>query len=150
MKRDGIIDIRDMVYLDTSVLVAYYYPEPISPLVEKFVRGLSRPNISVLTEVEFASAVSKKVRENTLTPEDASRIEGMFQSHIEGGLFRRLMIDADHYQRARGWILQFAVPLRSLDAIHLAVAARNGLKLASSDQRLCNAARHYGIEVKEF
>jgi len=139
-----------MVYLDTSVLVAYYYPEPITPLVEKFVRALSRPGISMLTEVEFASALSRKVRENTLTPEDASRIERLFQSHVEEGLFRRLMIDADHYQRAQTWILQFAVPLRLLDAIHLAVAARNRLKLASSDQRLCNAARHYGIEVKEF
>jgi predicted nucleic acid-binding protein len=139
-----------MVYLDTSVLVAYYYPEPISPLVEKFVRTLSRPSICVLTEVEFASALSRKVRENTLTPEDANRIEKLFQSHVEEGLYRRLMIDADHYQRAKSWILQFVVPLRSLDAIHLAVAAGNRLKLASSDQGLCHAARHYGIEVKEF
>jgi predicted nucleic acid-binding protein len=139
-----------MVYLDTSVLVAYYYPEPISPLVEEFVRTLSRPSICMLTEVEFASALSKKVLEKTLIPEDASRIERLFQSHVEDGLFRRLMIDADHYQRARNWILQFAAPLRALDAIHLAVAARNRLKLASGDQRLCNAARHYGIDVKEF
>jgi len=139
-----------MVYLDTSVLVAYYYPEPISPFVEKFVRTLLRPGICLLTEVEFASALSRKVRENTLTPEDASRIERLFQSHVEEGLFRRLMIDADDYQRAKSWILQFAVPLRSLDAIHLAMAAKNRLKLASSDQRLCHAARHYGIDVKEF
>jgi len=139
-----------MVYLDTSVLVAYYYPEPISASIEKFIRTLSRPTICFLTEVEFASALSKKVRENTLTPEDASRIEAQFQSHVQEGLFTRLMIDDDHYQRARSWILQFAVPLRSLDAIHLAVAARNRLKLASSDRRLSDAARHYGIEVKEF
>jgi predicted nucleic acid-binding protein len=139
-----------MVYLDTSVLVAYYYPEPISPLVEKFVRTLSHPGISVLTEVEFASALSKKVREDTLRQQDASRIERLFQSHVEEGLFKRLMIDVDHYQRARNWILQFVVPLRTLDAIHLAVAAKNRMMLASSDQRLCNASRHYGIEVREF
>jgi predicted nucleic acid-binding protein len=99
-----------MVYLDTSVLVAYYYPEPISPLVEKFVRTLSRPGICVLTEVEFASALSRKVRENTLTPEDASRIERLFQSHVEEGLFRRLMIDADHYQPQR--VGSYSLPCR--------------------------------------
>jgi predicted nucleic acid-binding protein len=52
-----------MVYLDTSILVAYYYPEPISALVEKFVRALSRPRICMLTEVEFAFALAKKVFE---------------------------------------------------------------------------------------
>lgn len=139
-----------MVYLDTSVLVAYYYPEPISPLVEKFVRTLWRPGICVLTEVEFASALSRKVRERGLTPEDAGRIERLFHSHVQEGLFRRLMIDADDYQRAKSLVLQFAVPLRALDAIHLAIAARSRMKLASSDQRLCNAARHYGIEAIEF
>jgi hypothetical protein len=47
-----------MVYIDTSVLVAYYRPERLSEKAEELLMGFVRPAISSLTEVEFFSAVS--------------------------------------------------------------------------------------------
>ena len=54
------------VYVDTSVLAAYYRPKPLSLAAERALRNLSSPMISDLTLVEFASAISRKVREKTL------------------------------------------------------------------------------------
>ncbi len=47
-----------MYYLDTSVLAAYYCPEPLSEKVEKLVISADRPCISSFTEVELAPAIS--------------------------------------------------------------------------------------------
>ncbi|GAG95804.1 unnamed protein product, partial [marine sediment metagenome] len=52
-----------MIYLDTSVLAAYYCPEEKSDAVEKIIVKNKPLRISPLNEVEFASALSKKVRE---------------------------------------------------------------------------------------
>jgi len=59
-----------MAYLDTSILAAYYCPEPLSDLVEKLIVQLDEPAVSHLTEVELASALSKKIRGGWLTMED--------------------------------------------------------------------------------
>ena len=58
-----------MNYIDTSVLIAYYCPEPISETAEKLILSSKRPCISSLTEVELASALSRNVREKNLSPE---------------------------------------------------------------------------------
>jgi predicted nucleic acid-binding protein len=136
-----------MVYVDTSVLVAYYCPEPISDAVEEIIRDLKRPVISRLTEVELISAISRKIRENDLTLSDGSRIFNQFHSHIKNAMFRQLAVDDQHYQIATNWISRFSTPLRTLDALHLAIAAFNNLSLITADAQLSNAARHFGVEV---
>ncbi len=76
-----------MSYLDTSALVPYYCPEPNSEAVEKIIMETRWPAISNLTEVELASAVSRKIREGNLSQADGNRIIRQFQSHIEQNLF---------------------------------------------------------------
>ena len=51
-----------MIYVDTSVLAAYYCPEPQSEKVEDVLMQNHPWTISVLTEVELLSAIAKKVR----------------------------------------------------------------------------------------
>ncbi len=63
-----------MVYIDTSVLVAYYCPEAMSNQVENILVNTDRPAISQLTEVELASALARKIRERTLAREDGNEI----------------------------------------------------------------------------
>ena len=55
-----------MVYIDTSVLVAYYCPEGLSEKAEELLMSYLRPAISSLTEVELFSAVSGKVRKKEI------------------------------------------------------------------------------------
>jgi predicted nucleic acid-binding protein len=55
-----------LIYLETSVLAAFYVPEPLSAKAERAVRSEAKPAISELTELEFFSAVARKVRSGGL------------------------------------------------------------------------------------
>ena len=136
-----------MYYLDTSVLAAYYCPEPLSVKAEKIILGTDRPCISSLTEVELASAISRKIREKNLTPEDGNKIINQFQTHLKESLYGLISVENRHYQIAKNWILQFAVPLKSLDAVHLAIAGEDNLTLLTADRQLNLAAKHFGIKA---
>jgi predicted nucleic acid-binding protein len=52
-----------------------------------------------------------------------------------------------HYEAARGWLARFTLPLRALDALHLALADREGLRLATADQDLSRSAKNLGLAV---
>jgi predicted nucleic acid-binding protein len=134
-------------YFDTSALVAYYCPEPISDAVEKILLQSNQPAISLLTEVELTSAVARKVREDNLSHQDGNRILNQFQSHLEHRMFRWIPIEEHHFRQARNWISQFTTPLRTLDALHLALAAGEGTHLVTADLQLARAAAFYGVEV---
>ena len=134
-----------MLYLDTSVLVAHYCPERISRKVEKIILLTQQPAISYLTAVELVSALSKKIRDKTLTAADGNKIINRFHAHIEQGLLLWIPIEFQHYQIAKGWIAQFTTPLRTLDALHLAVASRQGLTLLTADVQLAESAKFLGV-----
>ena len=136
-----------MYYLDTSILAAYYCPEPLSQKVERIIMGTKLPGISSLTEIELASAISRKTREKNLSPEDGNRIFNQFQTHLKESLYRLISVENRHYQTAKNWILRFAVPLKTLDAIHLAIAAESDLTLLTADRPLAVCARYFGIKV---
>ena len=110
--------------------------------------GADRPWISSLTEVDLAFAVSRKIREGNLSVEDGNRIFYQFQIHLKEALCRLITVVDRHYQTAKVWILQFAVPLRSLDAIHLAVAAEDNLTMLTADKQLFKSAKHFGIDAQ--
>ena len=136
-----------MYYIDTSVLVAYYCPEPLSEKAEEIITASGKPAISSLTHLELFSAISRKVREG-LNPEDGNRIIRQFENHLkEQKLYRLLDIDEHHYTMAANWIAQFNTPLRSLDGLHLAVSAAAQLNLLTADGKLAEAARFFGLEV---
>ena len=136
-----------MYYVDTSVLVAYYCPEPISETAEKLILSSKRPCISSLTEVELASALSRKIREKNLSPDDGNKIFNQFQSHLEQSLYGLTAVEDRHYQTAKTWIVQFSTPLKTLDALHLAVAAEGDLTLLTADKHLSISAKYFGIDV---
>ena len=130
-----------MVYIDTSVLVAYYCPEPLSEKAEKLLISYLKPAISSLTEVEFFSAVSRKVRKKEINSKDAGRVTARFLAHMDSDNYTYIPIERHHYRLARDWIGMFKIELRTLDAIHLAVASSEGLTLLTSDQRLFKSAK---------
>ncbi|MFH1044269.1 MAG: type II toxin-antitoxin system VapC family toxin [Pseudomonadota bacterium] len=128
-------------YIDTSVLVAYYLPEPLSERAERGLRRGGTPCISPLVELEFASVLARKVRARELAPAAARAALEQFRAHQEEGLYRRLEIGAAHYDQARRWVEAFSPPLRTLDALHLSVAAGAGAALLTADVQLARAAR---------
>ena len=136
-----------MFYIDTSVIVAYYYPEPLSEKAEAFLMTHTRPAISTLTEVEMFSALSRKIREGELSRKDAGRIIAKFLSHVDGHYYTHLFVEAHHYRLARDWIGLFHTNLRTLDALHLAIAHAEGLTFVTADQGLAGSAKVFGMDV---
>jgi len=56
-------------------------------------------------------------------------------------------VEAGHYHLARYWLGLFNTSLRSLEALHLAVASTGGLTVATADLGLSKSARVLGLEV---
>jgi predicted nucleic acid-binding protein len=133
-------------YFDTSVLVAYYSPESMSAKAEKLLRKASPPVISRLAEVEFASAVSRKIRDRELAEPAGNKILNLFQSHVTQGFYHVLSMEGHHFEQAREWISRFDTPLRTLDALHLTLAALENAQLITADRQLHEGATLLGVD----
>lgn len=136
-----------MHYIDTSVLVAYYCPESLSDKAESFIRKKGVPYLSVLSEVEFSSALAKKIRQKEMDPAAAKRVVAQLQAHLASEFFIRLTLEDYHYRLARDWIQLFKTPLRALDSLHLALASSHNLPVVTSDKNLVKSAKAVGIKV---
>ena len=69
------------VYLDTSLLVAVYVPETLTGKVLQLLKEPIIVFISSLVEVEFYSALSRKLRMGELRASQCRRITGLFDRH---------------------------------------------------------------------
>jgi len=136
-----------MFYVDTSLLAAYYCPEGLSEKAEIFLTTHSPLSISNLTELEMFSALSRKVREKELNRPTASRILAKFLSHLYGRFYTCFSVETQHFRLARDWIGQFNTGLKSLDAIHLAVASLEGARLATADRNLAESAKILAMDA---
>jgi len=134
-----------MFYADTSIVVAYYCAEENSSEVENLITGSEDSAISMLAEVEFYSALSRKVREKSISVKDAHRISSQFELHLNEDYFTILQIESSHYAIAKNWISGFDTNLRTLDALHLAVAFSKGIPIATSDRNLAKSADTLGV-----
>jgi len=135
------------MYIDTSLLVPYYCPEALSRVAERTLRRDPGPAVSDLVEVEFFSALARKVRVRAMSAGDATRTGERFLDHLQAGLYVRIAVQRRHYEAARAWLARFTLPLRALDALHLALADREGLRLATADQDLSRSAKGLGVAV---
>ena len=137
-----------MIYLDTSVVVPFYWPEALSDVVEQLLRSETEPALSQLVSVELFSAVSRRVRMGEISQEQARQIAARFQTHLDSGFYTLLPLEPVYYQLAREWISRFETPLRTLDALHLACASSNDLCLVTADEALAESAEALGVEVR--
>ena len=134
-----------MIYVDTSVLAAYYCPEPLSGQAQRALAQANERAISSLVELEFVSAIARKVRTREMRRGDARRILAAFQSHLEQGIYTRLAVESAHFAKARDWLTTLAIPLQTLDALHVAMAAMKGCPLLTADAALAKACAKVGV-----
>jgi predicted nucleic acid-binding protein len=137
----------DGAYIDTSVLGAYYCPEDLSSAAEAALRSVATPVISVLTEIEFGSLISRKKRLGELADRQSRDILALFENHVSEGFYRRIAFGNDKFIKARQLITSMTSSLRTLDALHLAAAMIESLPLMTSDRILAAAARHHKTRV---
>ena len=79
--------------------------------------------------------------------EEALTVVERFQTDLEDGFYQRLVLEPAYYTTARDWISQFETPLRTFDALHLAIAAATGVPLITADKALSGSAEALGITV---
>src|SRR5688572_28348770 len=109
------------MYLDTSVVVKLYTREPDSVECEKLVSGQSIVS-SELLYAELWSALLGKERQGQITPEDRQRVWEIFEAHLLDDVIELVEIDGVVVREAAEIMARVhpQVPLRTLDAIHLA------------------------------
>jgi predicted nucleic acid-binding protein len=132
-------------YFDTSLIAPLYRSEPLTAMAEALQEEY-RPVVSVLTELEMASTVARWVRMGELTQEQAASIDRVFGEDLRVGAFECVELGQRAYWQARNWLQRQDTSLRTLDALHLAVAAEQGWPILTADRQLHNAAQTLGCK----
>lgn len=131
------------MYIDTSVFVKLYTREPDSADCEQVVAG-HRLVSSELLYTELWSALLAKERHGQLTPEARQRVWQLFEIHLLEDAVELIELDGVVVREAAEMIARVhpMVPLRTLDAIHLATFANlDAGPLFTNDRRMIDAAR---------
>lgn len=131
------------MYLDTSVFVKLYTREPDSAECERVVAGHKIVS-SELLYTELWSALLAKERAGSLTPESRQRVWEIFESHLLDDVVELIELNGHVVREAAEMIARVhpQVPLRTLDAIHLATfAGLDSGPLFTGDRRMIDAAR---------
>jgi predicted nucleic acid-binding protein len=137
----------ESAYIDTSVLGAYYCPELLSTAAEDALRQIKTPVISVLSEVELYSLISRKRRLRELNERQAKDILELFGNHVVDGFFRRISLSTEHFIKARQLVASMDSSLRTLDALHLAAAITESIILLTADRDFAKSAKRFKCGV---
>ncbi len=139
------------MYLDTSVLVKRYVAEPDSDEVDDVIVGFTLVS-SELAVAEVWSALLAKERNAVLSPTAREMAWKAFLTDVDEGVIRLIPLDGVMIREANETMLRVHphVPLRTLDAIHLATYASviTG-PLFTKDKRMLAAARLLGYATVE-
>jgi predicted nucleic acid-binding protein len=140
------------VYLDTSALVKRYLPERNSEAFETYFSELTPAHISRLTLVELRSTFARKRRQARLNPAQEAAAMNEVRIDIQNGLLSVApSTDADFIEAFRLMDELTTLPLRTLDALHLATASGLGSSvIATADDVMRRAAQQLQLEVAYF
>jgi uncharacterized protein len=137
------------MYLDSCVIVKLLSREPDSEAYHALVVGQSIVT-SELAVAEVRSALLAKERAGRISRQDRLAGWRLFQEKVREQEFYLLTLNRQIVERAGGVIDQChpKVPLRTLDAIHVATAElHGGEQMCSSDVRVCEASELIGLAL---
>jgi predicted nucleic acid-binding protein len=131
-------------YADTSLLVSALTPDENTSRARAWL--LTRPSliISGWATVEFGAVVRRQARVGRIDDRGVEAAESGLQTLVASGAFRPVLAD-DVVEAGR--LVRRHAPLRAPDALHLAVALRLNLPLATFDAGLASAAIAAGLSV---
>ena len=139
-------------YLDTSALAKWYLNEPGSEVFVRYIQGLDVAVISSLTQTEMRSLLARRRRMGELTHELESVVYASFLDDITQGSLQLYSVEDACFAEAVNLISRYPEhPLRTLDALHLAVARHWEVEtLATADAVMAGAAVSMGFAVRRF
>jgi len=140
------------VYVDTSALAKWYVHEAFSQEFEQFINAVGQGVIARLAVVEFRCLLARRRRGGTISGTAERAAFRDFEGDVKDGYWRIEPVHDAHLVGALGLLEDLAsAPLRTLDAIHLAVARATKAKLlATADRTMAEAAAALNIETRNF
>lgn len=137
------------IYLDTSVIISLYMPEPRTPVIVRLIHETEDTLcISRLVETEFYAVLGIKKRTKQLTSKLFNSITKLFNHHIEQLVYQKMYISDEVFNLAIKYLSEHDTNLRTLDALHLACNSILGTTLLTADNVLAQCARHFKQPVK--
>ena len=140
------------LYVDTSALAKWYVAEPESDAFDDFIRDHPGAKVSRLTVVELRCMLARRRRNRQISARVEDGAFRLFEADIRNGFLEVLPMSDTHFAAAAN-ILQRVpqVPLRTLDALHLAVADSNHADaIATADHVMVAAARALKFQTHLF
>jgi predicted nucleic acid-binding protein len=141
------------LFVDTSALVKYYYPEAGSERVEAILLKARQVYLCQIAVTEFASALMKKMRTGTLEKEKQVVVWNVFLDDLNTGQMELISLDERHYLKAADIIRNYGQKesIRTLDSLQL-VAALDvpDTKFIAADKFLSRIATKVGLNVERI
>ncbi|MDO8960183.1 MAG: type II toxin-antitoxin system VapC family toxin [Rhodocyclaceae bacterium] len=133
-------------YLDTSLIVAALVREQGTEAAKTYLLAASDEFLlaSRWVVTELSSALALKVRTGTITETEQAAALAMFR-RFGATRLRLLDVEAKDFDMASSLCDRIAAPLRTGDALHLAICKRTGARLATFDDGMAKAAQQHGL-----
>lgn len=140
------------VYIDTSALAKWYVREPRSDDFEAFINEAGQGVIARLAVVEFRCLLARRRRAATIARSAETAAFRAFEHDARDGYWRIEPVSDAHMLGALDVLEKVkSIPLRTLDALHLAVALAIGAeRLATADRVMAQAAKSLRIPTITF
>ncbi len=141
-----------VVYLDTSALAKWYLNEANSDAFADWMRRQEHACISSLTLAEMRCLLARRRRRREISHELEREIYATFSEDVRlGHILLRPMKDGHAMDAVHLMERLSTLPLRTLDALHLAAARDLGCdRLATADRIMARAAEALGMEAVRF
>jgi uncharacterized protein len=134
------------LYLDASVIVPLFVPDPFTARADALIRRLLPVGLlSDLAAAEFASAIARRVRTGERSAAEARAVFADFDAWALRTL--RVEVTAADIAMAAALLRGLVLPLRTMDAVHIAAARRLGTTLATFDMKMAQGASAVGVAV---
>jgi predicted nucleic acid-binding protein len=137
-----------MLYLDTSLVVSLIAVEPSTSAAQQWLgeQGEDELVISDWVVTEASSALSMIQRVTGLDEQARSRAERNLQA-LTAAVLGNVPVTRQAFRTAATTAGRADLSLRAGDALHLAVAAEHGARVATRDARQAEAGNRLGLDV---
>jgi uncharacterized protein len=142
----------DAAYVDTSALAKWYLPESGSDAFVDFIRRQNGAVISRLTTVELRCLLVRRRRAGDITVQHERDAWSTFEDDVRAGHLHVEALSDAHAMAATDLLEQLQdLPVRTLDAFHLAIARSLAVGvLATADHVMARAAEALGLTAMLF
>lgn len=135
------------IYPDVNVLVALFVVDPLNDQAEKTIRELRDDLIvSNLSIAEFSAVIARRVRMRDLSGAEARTVFSQFDAWC-ADYAQTMEMEAGDVTAATVWMRRLDLPLRTPDALHIAIVQRTGSRLLTFDRAMARVARSLGVAI---